>query len=106
MFDWLIYLGEALLLQIRNDALTKKSRCADDVQHFFVIVLQKCKLEAVFCWVEGYGARSGRAIKTMDCLPLDSCEIDGVVESTDNTMVSDDIGLNTIDKPLPLNTHP
>ena len=42
------HLGEALLLQVRDDALAEEVRCPDDVQHLLVVVAEQSKLETVF----------------------------------------------------------
>jgi hypothetical protein len=68
--------------------LPKKSRCADDVQHFLVIVAKQSKLESVLSGVEGNGARASGSVKAVDGFAFDSCKINGVVERADDAMVA------------------
>ena len=82
------YLGEAFLLQVGNDALPKKIRRADNVQHFFMVVAKKCKLEAILCGVDRNRAGSCGPIQAVDRLALDASEVYGVIQRTDHTVVS------------------
>ena len=82
------YLWESLLLQVTNDALSQKVRVLDDVQHLFVIVLEKCKLEAVFGGVKCDCSWPSRAVETVDSLALDASEVNGIIEGAYNTVIA------------------
>lgn len=82
------HLRESFLLQIRDDALTQERRSLDDIQHFFVVVFEKSELESILSWVEGDGARAGRAIETVDSFSFDTGQVDWVVQCADHTMIT------------------
>ena len=83
-----IYLGEALLLQIRDNTLSQEIRRANNVQHFFMVVAKKCKLEAILCGVDRNRAGSCGPVKAVDRLALDASEVYRVVRGADHTVVS------------------
>ena len=83
-----IYLRETLLLQIRDDILSQEIRRANNVQHFFMVVAKKCKLEAILCGVDRNRAGSCGPIQAVDRLALDASEVYGVIQRTDHTVVS------------------
>lgn len=76
------------MLQVSNDALTQKGRSFDDIQHLLVVVFEECKLETILSRVERDSTRAGRAIKTMDGLALDTGEIDRIVQSANDSMIT------------------
>jgi hypothetical protein len=82
------YLGESLLLQIRDDALPEQSRSANDIQHLLVVVLKQRELEAVLRRVEGDGPGACRTVQTMHCLALDAGQVYRVIQRADYAMVA------------------
>ena len=84
----MIYLGEALLLQIRDDTLSQEIRRANNVQHFFMVVAEKCQLETVLSGVDRDRAGSCGPVKAVDRLALDASEVYGVIQRANHTMVS------------------
>ena len=53
------HLREALLLQVRDNALAEEVRRPDDVQHLLVVVAQQSQLEPVFRGVDRDGPGTG-----------------------------------------------
>lgn len=86
------YLGESLLLQVADDALSQKVRILDNVEHFFMVVLEERELEAIFSGVECNGPWPSRAIETVDGLALDTSKVDGVIEGAYNTVIAEKDG--------------
>jgi hypothetical protein len=82
------YLGEALLLEVSDDALAKQVGGSDDVQHLFMVIPEQSQLETVLSRVEGDGFRAGGTVEAVDGLALDTGEVDRVVEGADNAMVT------------------
>lgn len=58
------------------------------MQHVVVVVPHERELEAVFGGIERDGLRARRAIETVDSLALYPCEVHGVVERTDDAMIT------------------
>ena len=83
-----IYLREALLLQIRDDTLSQEIRRANNVQHLFMVVAEKCQLETVLRGVDRDRAGSCGPVKAVDRLALDASEVYRVVQGADHTVVS------------------
>ena len=81
-------LGEPFLLQVCNDTLTQQIRRADNVQHFFMIVPEKCQLETVLRGVDRDRAGPCGPVKAVDRLALDASEVYGVIQRADHTVVS------------------
>lgn len=80
--------GEAFLLQVRDDALAKQVRRADDVQHLLMIVAQKCKLETIFGRVNGNRTWSCGTVEAMYGLAFDASQVNWVVERTNDTVIA------------------
>lgn len=77
------------------------------MEDFFEVVPKESELEPVFSRIERDRARTCRAIQTMNCLALDSREIDGVVEGTYHAVIagSEDqpsVGVTSLNKFVPL----
>ena len=81
------YLGEALLLKIRNDALPQESRSTNNMQHLLIIVTQQCEFETVFGRIECNSPRTRRMVQAMCNFSLDAREIYGVVERANHAVV-------------------
>lgn len=58
------------------------------MQHLFIIIFQQGQLEAVFRRIKCDSARAGRTIKTVHGFTFDTREVDWIVESTDDTMIT------------------
>ena len=83
-----IYLRETLLLQIRDDILSQEIRRANNVQHFFMVVAKKCKLEAILCGVDRNRAGSCGPVKAVDGLAFHPSKIDRVVKRADYSVIT------------------
>lgn len=81
-------LREALLLQVGDDTLTDKVGCTDDLQDFIVVFLDQRELESVLCRVDGDGSRLCLSIQTVDGGALYSSQIDWLLQSLDDTVVT------------------
>jgi len=84
----LAHLRESLLLQVGDDALTQQCRCANDMKHFLVVIMQQRKLESILSWIECDSPWARRAIQAVDSLAFDTCEVDRVIESANYTVVT------------------
>jgi hypothetical protein len=81
-------LGVSLLLQVPDNALTDEIAAADDLKHLVVVLSDKGKFESVLGRVDGDGPRLGGSVQAVDNLPLDSGEVDGLLERLDDTIVT------------------
>ena len=81
-------LGVALLLEVRDDALTDQAGSLDNVEHLIVMALDQRELETVLCRVdcEDLGLRS--PVEAVDTLALHTNQVDGVLKSANNTVVA------------------
>lgn len=77
-----------LLLKIGDDTLTDQARGFDNLQHFVVVPLDQRKLEPIFGRVNLKDARLSIAIKAVDIPALHTHEVNGLVESADNAVVT------------------
>lgn len=72
-------LRKALLLKIRNDALPKQCRRADDMKHLVIIIAQEREFEAVLSRIERDGAWACRSVQAMSGFTLDTGKVDGII---------------------------
>lgn len=78
----------ALLLQIRDNALTNKTRILDDLQRFLVITLDKCHLESVFRGIDIQDLWLGISIETVHVACFHPNKIDSLIEGPNNTVIA------------------
>lgn len=78
----------ALLLQVADDALTNQITGPNDLQYLVVVLPDESQLEAILCWVNGDGPGTSGAVKTVNGLTLDAGEVDRLLESLDDAVVT------------------
>lgn len=81
-------LGETLLLQVGDNALTDEVRGANDLKHFIIVFLDQRELESVLCRVDCDCPGLCLSIQTVDRGSLYSCQVNGLVESLDDTVIT------------------
>lgn len=82
------HLREALLLQVRDDALADEVARLDDLQDLVVVVAHERKLEAVLGRIDRDGARARVAVEAVDRLAFDARKVHGLVERTNDAVVA------------------
>jgi len=78
----------ALLLKIRDNALTNQAGGLDDLEHFVVVPLDQGKLETVFGGVDLQDLGFSVTVKAIDVASLNLDKVDGLVKGTDNTVIA------------------
>lgn len=81
-------LWETLLLKIGDNTLTNQVGSTNDMKDFIVVLPNKSELESIFCRIDWDRSRFRVSIKTMNDLPLDSGEVNGLIKSFDDTVIS------------------
>lgn len=80
-------LGEALFLQVGDDALSHEIGRANNVQDLVVILPQERQFEAILSGIDGDSSRLGVAIQTVHHLALDAREVDRLFQRLDDAIV-------------------
>lgn len=83
-----MYLGEALLLKVCDDALTQEIGRANDVQHLLMVVAKQSELEPIFCRIDRDGPRPSGTVEAVNSLALHTSEVHGVVQGADHAMIA------------------
>lgn len=93
-------LGIALLLQVRNDAMTHHARGLDDLEHLIVIPLDQRQLELIFDGIDGKDSRLGITVEVVQAAALDAHEVDSLVEGANNAIVTLEANIDRLVWPL------
>lgn len=78
----------ALLLEIGNDTLTNQAGRFDEMKHFIVVPLHQCTLEAEFGRIDVKDLWFGASVKTVNLSSLDLDQVDSLIKSADNAIVT------------------
>lgn len=81
-------LGVTLLLEVGDDALSDEVGVSNDLQDLVVVLLRESELESVLGRIDVDGSRSSVSVDAVNNLSLDSSEVDGLVESLDDSGVA------------------
>lgn len=82
------YLGETLLLQVGNNALTDQIGRADNVQYLVIILAHEREFESVLCRVNRDRTRFGIAVEAVHDLALDASQVHWLLERFDDAVVT------------------
>ena len=77
------------LLQVRDDALADETRCLDDLQHLFIVSLDKSEFESILGGVNVQHFRLGGTIQAVYTPGFDSDKVHCLVECSDDAIVSE-----------------
>jgi len=80
--------GISFLLEVSNDALSDQVRVSNDLQDFIVVLLDKGELEAVLRGIDLNGSRSGGPVQAVNGRPLDSSQVNRLLQRLDDSVVA------------------